>query len=515
MLTGENGILTQAKNAKEETENATRKEEEDLAKLEAMVNGEDIVITPVDDENPGQLEQEDETTFVINSIEDLVFFSYDVTTNGNKYENQTVKLGTNLDFSSDKSYVNPNRTDFAQYGYTGKLKELLITGTGFSPIGEQATAGENYFYGVFDGDNNAICSLYINIDSSEDVRGGLFSINYGEIRNLGLVNTNIVIQGATTNVGGIAGDNYNDIYNSYVTGNINVTANHWMGVGGICGTMIEADIENCYNLANIEGKNIKEDKGNASVVCGGIIGQGCPNINKCFNQGEITANSGINDTYVGGICGNYYLGDSRKIIKNSYNKAKIEGECSGPSSVIAGGIVGNFGQQSNMSIENCYNYGEIVANTKQGRTGGIIGQMQNNSKIDNVFNGGKIILENGKYEDGSSGVGGILGVVFNEANNTEINYAYNIGAIELKNTTNQRIGSIMGNRKTNVTITLSNCYYLIGTYDVSVGYGDDTGITAIDSIEDFPSVLDVVNGENAFKADTNNINNGYPILEWQ
>ena len=128
MLTGENGILTQAQKAKNETENATKKEEEDLAKLEAMVNGEDIVITPVDDENPGQLEQEDETTFVINSIEDLVFFSYDVTTNGNKYENQTVKLGTNLDFSSDKSYVNPNRTDFDKYGYTGKLKETLTTG---------------------------------------------------------------------------------------------------------------------------------------------------------------------------------------------------------------------------------------------------------------------------------------------------------------------------------------------------------------------------------------------------
>ena len=220
MLTGENGILTQAKNAKEETENAAKKEQEDLAKLEAMVNGEDIVITPVDDENPGQLEQEDETKFVINSIEDLVFFSYDVTTNGNKYENQTVKLGTNLDFSSDKSYVNPNRTDFTQYGYNGPLKQALTSGTGFSPIGELTTStSQNLFYGMFDGDNKAICSLYINIDSDEQVLVGLFSVSYGEITNLGLVNANITVQGlqgeqgGITSVGGLVGISYNNIYN--------------------------------------------------------------------------------------------------------------------------------------------------------------------------------------------------------------------------------------------------------------------------------------------------------------
>ena len=156
MLTGENGILSQAQKAKNETENAARQEEEDLAKLEAMVNGEDIVIIPVDDDNPGELEEEGTDTFVINSIEDLVFFSYDVT-NGTTYEGKTVKLGTNLDFNSDKSYVNPNRTDFDKYGYNGPLKQALTSGTGFSPIGELSITGTKYFYGTFDGNNNKIC----------------------------------------------------------------------------------------------------------------------------------------------------------------------------------------------------------------------------------------------------------------------------------------------------------------------------------------------------------------------
>ena len=146
-----------------------------------------------------------------------------------------------------------------------------------------------------------------------------------------------------------------------------------------------------------------------------------------------------------------------------------------------GGITGGEQENDNASIEDCFNKGDINAN------------------------GGNV----------STSVGGILGVVFTQANNIEINYAYNIGTIELDNTSNQRIGSIIGNRNVNITIALSNCYYLTGTYDVSVGYGDDTGITEWDSIEDFPSVLSVVNGEGAFKEDTNNINNGYPILEWQ
>ena len=44
MLTGDNGILTQAQRAKNETENAARKEEQDLAELEAAVTGKDDII---------------------------------------------------------------------------------------------------------------------------------------------------------------------------------------------------------------------------------------------------------------------------------------------------------------------------------------------------------------------------------------------------------------------------------------------------------------------------------------
>ena len=398
-------------------------------------------------------------------------------------------------------------------GYNGPLKQALTSGAGFSPIGEIASTGTNCFSGTFDGDNKAICSLYINMNSDEDVYAGLFSNNNGDIKNLGVVNTNITVEGATTSVAGITGYNYNNIYNCYVTGNIRVKGNHWMSIGGIAGVS-RNNVENCCNFANIECENTKEDNGNSSLTCGGIVGQvgteGC-NINKCFNDGKISIKGGNNSVQSGGICGKFYLG-SDKSIRNSYNKAKVES--TGKYIINSGGITGELGNSGqNFSIVNCYNLGEIAVNTQEGRISGILGLLASeNSNVTNVFNVGKITLENGKYESGYYGAAGILGATF-PAYNATINNAYNIGIIELKNTTNQNIGSIIGNIGEDITLT--NCYFWTGTYSVGVGYGNDIGVTELDSIDEFPSVLEVVNGEGAFKADTNNINDGYPILEWQ
>ena len=502
MLAGENGIITQAQRAANETENAARQEEMDLAEIEAAITGKDVPIVQVHDYNPGQLEQEGTDTFIINSIEDLAFFSYDVT-NGNTYEGKTVKLGTNLDFNSDKSYVEPDRTDFAQYGYNGPLKQALTSGTGFNPIGEITSTGTKCFYGTFDGNNNAICSLYINIDRDENIRVGLFSNSYGEVKNLGIVNTNITVEGVTTSVGGVTGVSHNNLTNSYVTGNINVTGSYWMPVGGLCGVMQEeANIENCYNLANINATNIKEGWGSADIGCGGIVGQGKANINKCSNKGKIVANGGDNYINIGGICG--HLDDG--YIKNCYNNAEIEG--SGGTTQGLTYIAGIVGGSSVSDIINCYNSGKITGDIYGTRIGGIIGQQRaNNYTINNVFNIGEIVIKN----QDTYAVGGIVGyAVENSENYVNINNAYNVGIIELNNLNLSQVGSIAGSN----LITFSNCFYLKGTYAIgAAGSGTVTGVTELDSIEDFPSVLDVVNGEGAFKEDTEGINNGYPILE--
>ena len=509
MLTGENGILTQAQRAKNETENAARQEGEDLAKLEAMVNGEDIVITPVDDDNPGQLEQENDTTFVINSIEDLVFFSYDVT-NGTTYEGKTVKLGTNLDFNSDKSYVNPNRTDFDKYGYNGPLKQALTSGTGFSPIGELSITGTKYFYGTFDGDNNAICSLYMNIDSNEKIVAGLFSDSYGEIKNLGLADINIIINGEESiSVGGIAGRCHKSVYNCYVRGNIKATGGNWLTVGGVCGNGYSIDIENCYNFADINCKNISTLT-NVNIACGGIIAGGYEEttINKCFNGGNIIADSINTPINIAGICSVTH--DEEAVIKNCYNFGDIEGITQYTEQEffsVIGGIVSN---SRGASIKNSYNFGKLISNIKENSiTGGIIGIQENsNGEISNVFNLGKIEI---KKPDIYS-VGGILGV---RGGNIEINIidAYNTGKIEANDVNPEKFrGAITGTNVLNL-ITFDKCYYLKGSYDIGVNSASSTEITELESLDKFPSVLDVVNGDGAFKEDTNNVNNGYPVLK--
>ena len=67
-------------------------------------------------------------------------------------------------------------------------------------------------------------------------------------------------------------------------------------------------------------------------------------------------------------------------------------------------------------------------------------------------------------------------------------------------------------------VTLKNCFYLQGTYDIGVAGNETfTGVTELQNISDFPTILSIVNGEDEaeFKEDKNNINNGYPILIWQ
>ena len=76
------------------------------------------------------------------------------------------------------------------------------------------------------------------------------------------------------------------------------------------------------------------------------------------------------------------------------------------------------------------------------------------------------------------------------------------------------LGSIAADNWYN-TLRFTNCAYLAGTYEKGVANGNNTGVTEYQNISDFPSVLEIVNGDNAFKADTNNKNNGYPILEWE
>ena len=374
-LTGENGILTRANDAKEKTARAEKEEKTNLSKSEDFINEyvTGIEVEQVTDENPGILEidENDGNTYIINSIEDLVFFAYDVTS-GNTYKEKTVKLGLSLDFNSTKSYIDPFRTDYAKYGYNGELKTLLTSGPGFSPIGaiEDQLADENFenakaFKGKFDGCNNTISNLYMNrfvIDGASYQYFGLFSQNLGIIENLS-VNGSI---------------------------NINVAANNVI-TGLISGIVIgeNSKIENCFSNGkiNVNGQNLSID---CYMATGGIVGQiNVPDgqVKKCGNSAEIAVNGERN--YVGGIVGSIN-GDTTKVTM-SYNTGKIIVNGNNDIFTRCGGVAGT---NASGFIEHCYNIGEVIGNEGI-KIGGILGFLEKNGTIINCQYSNKDILGTG------------------------------------------------------------------------------------------------------------------------
>ena len=350
-------MLTKAQQAKNETEQSEKNEKEKLGDMEDEINkySTGIEVEQVTDENPGELEvsEDNSNTYVINSIEDLVFFANDVT-EGNTYEGKIVKLGLSLDFKSNKSYVSPFRTDYGKYGYEGELKTLLTTGNGFIPIGsiEDQAGEEDYsnakaFFGEFDGQNNTISNMYIN----QSVVGGvsyqyfgLFTHNFGIIKNL-KVNGDININVATNNV----------------------------CVGLISGLVIGENsiIENCYSSGkiNINGKSLSTDYYIASGGIAGQTNQPDGHIKKCCNVAEIMVEG--ERIYIGGIVGSNNGGT----VLMSYNTGKITGNGNDEIYTRCGGVVGT----STGTIEYCYNIGEVKGNKK---TGGILGVVN----LSNIMN---------------------------------------------------------------------------------------------------------------------------------
>ena len=324
----------------------------------------------------------------------MVFFAYDVT-NGNNYSGKTVKLGTSLDFNSTKSYVDPLRTDYGKYGYNGELKTLLTSGEGFKTIGITTEDNkEKNLSGTFDGNNNFIKNLYINVTSdAEFEKRGLFANNYGTINNLKLLDVNLYLNNKLA-----------DIYcHSYYGDDTGI-----LQIGGIFNSSgTDAEIINCYNKGNVTAINDNE-----GVLVGGIGGNGRGIINNCYNTGNIYGKSG-------------------EILR-------------------IGGILGTLAG----SIKNCYSTGEVgilEGNNSETTTIGMV--------LGRIFTGSKL-AENLYYQkiDETLGIG------------------INVTEIVIEETNMQKTEEEM---KQDSFVELLN------------------------------------NGESNWKKDTNNINNGYPILYWE
>ena len=480
-LIGNNGLLTRAQEAKNKTEQAEKDEKTNLAKTEDLINQyvNGIEVEQVTDENPGILEGAgtDDNPYTINSIEDLVVFASNVT-NGTTYEEQTVKLGLSLDFNSTKSYADPLRTDYGKYGYAGELKTLLTTGEGFKPIGTTYDANviTNYFEGTFDGDYNAIYNLYQNFEDSNNTSIiGFFSTNAGVIENLIIENTNI--NSSTDNmhilVGAVCGRNNGTIINCGSSGNLKIIDNGVKSIycAGITGQAI-GSVERSFSKTNIEVIS-----NNASTInVGGITGALTKDyIKSCYNTGTINIdlNSDVNIA-VGGISGY-----NTKTIENSYNSGKIELKVY--NELTKNTVMGNIlATNDNGIINNCFNVAEIKVE----------------SNIDISNNQSNIYISN------------ILGM----SNYGNMNNCYNTGILNIENKDFNFIGQIVGDAYKTI---LNNCFGIMEEDTKAIGNQNKTTINNVTLIEknEVTDILQIIGEE--FKNDSKNINQGYPVLNWE
>ena len=235
------------------------------------------------------------------------------------------ELTRNLDFNDDDSYSSTaNRI-------------IWTTGAGWQPIGDFSSA----FTARFHGNGYTILHLFINSSGASVV--GLFGYTGkgAEISNLGLLNLDIT--GSSSDIGGLVGENFGVIINSYITGSIaggdniggltgrnsgiitnsyvasSVAGTSFSDVGGLVGVN-ESTIANSYAMGSVAGSF-------SSV--GGLVGRNEGGITNSYATSSIT---GISNFSIGGLVG---VNDEGTGITNSYATNSITG-----TSISIGGLVG-------------------------------------------------------------------------------------------------------------------------------------------------------------------------------
>ena len=222
-------------------------------------------------------------------------------------------------------------------------------------------------------------------------------------------------------------------------------------------------------------------------------------------------------------------GNSGSVVGYMYNTGKISG-CKNYANLnqVNGGIVGNIA--GSITVSDCINYGDI-----QNGSGGIVGG-SNGTDWEEFTNVQHSIINCGNYGNITNSIdytGGIVGFVKGNVLN-----CYNVG-----NITTNRIyaagiaGSAYGNIKNcynlgnvqcgmgnvggiggSTTGKIENCYNkgdITGNYSVGEINGAGKNDTIVENCYSKNDEFTASDLGTAYEEDTNNINDGYPILQWQ
>lgn len=227
-------------------------------------------------------------------------------------------------------------------------------------------------------------------------------------------------------------------------------------------------------IKNVEvTADVTSSVGETSVGTAGLVGVASYPLvlENCGVSGTVTSTaSNSSCVYIGSLVG--YLQDSLTL-KNCYSSANITSSSTQYNSV-AGGLIGKMSSAYSITAENCYFSGNVDA---KNYAGGFIGYLNSSTSkphaYTNCYTSGNVT--------GSPGKAYAFAYVYKSFYGSAPQYAFD------------------------------NCYFNDANTDGGCNL-DSTGLTAktSDELKDLAGTLG-----SGFRADKRNINNGYPILDWQ
>ena len=250
--------------------------------------------------------------------------------------------------------------------------------------------------------------------------------------------------------------------------------------------------------AEISGLTIqgKLDVSNSGYVYFGTVAGVTANskISDCVSDVSFTDT----DKYINGtvaMCG-YAINSTIEYCQNKGNFSITKDV----SSFQMGGIAG---LAENSTVQYCVNTGDMTSWTPC--TGGIVGQLYNNSKIINCYSTGKMV----PLGKGTTDFGGIAGIV---GAGTEIRHCYFAGEMDLSQytatTPYKRLGGIAGGVSSNTPVFENN--YFVETENIPACFKYQNAGTekTLDSMktEDFFNEITAAGGNYRFNS------NGTPLL---
>jgi hypothetical protein len=256
-------------------------------------------------------------------------------------------------------YLLMNDLDSATAGYGELASNIANQGKGWQPIG----TSEDPFAGTFDGQGYGITDMFVNRPDESAV--GLFAAvgAGGLIQNVRVLNADVAGDWA---VGGLTGENWGDVRNSYSGGT--VTGADCVGglvggnAGGVSNSYSTASVTGHWDVGGLVGCSDSRGSVTDSYSVGSVTGEWAVGGLMGGNLGGVVARSYsaaglIGDDYVGGL-----VGDNQGSVSNSYSIGSVTGEW------YVGGLVGD--NDSTGSVSNSYSVGSV---TGDAFVGGLVG----------------------------------------------------------------------------------------------------------------------------------------------